>query len=104
MTLVRYHPAAAEEAFEAAVWYEGERNGLGLDFSKELETAIGLLREAPDVGVPHPGVPKRLNVKRILLKRFPYDVVYVERLNTALILAVAHQARRPGYWRARLRA
>ena len=42
MKQVKYHPAAGEEAEEAAAWYEAERIGLGEDFAKELHAAVML--------------------------------------------------------------
>lgn len=103
MNRVRYHPAAAEEAEEAAAWYAGERLQLGEDFAKELSTAIAQLRQEPISCVRHPYAAPRLKAKRVLLHRFPYDVVVVERDETVLIVAVAHHSRRPGYWKHRLR-
>lgn len=104
MRQVRFHPAAAEEAEEAAAWYESEMPGLGEGFVKELTAAIALLRKNPVPSVPIPHPSKRLGARRLLLGRFPYDVVFVERGDSTVIVAVAHQRRRPGYWKARLRA
>lgn len=103
MKQVKYHPAAGEEAEEAAAWYEAERIGLGEDFAKELHAAVMLLRDDLAASLSHRQVPMRLEVRRLLLKRFPYSVVFVERGETTFIVAVAHQARRPGYWKRRLR-
>jgi hypothetical protein len=41
-------------------------------------------------------------VKRLLLKRFPYDIVVRELPEEIIVVAVAHQSRRPGYWQDRL--
>jgi hypothetical protein len=38
-----------------------------------------------------------------MLRRFPYDVVVVDRPDEYLVVAIAHQSRRPGYWRDRQR-
>lgn len=40
--------------------------------------------------------------RRILLKRFPFHVIYRELMDDVQILAVMHEKRRPGYWRSRL--
>jgi hypothetical protein len=40
-------------------------------------------------------------VKHLGLKRFPFDVVVVEHGEEVLVIAFAHHARRPGYWRQR---
>jgi toxin ParE1/3/4 len=38
---------------------------------------------------------------RFLLQRFPYEIVYKIYPDVVLIIAVAHNKRRPGYWRHR---
>ena len=43
MRRVRIHAAAAEEAAEAAAWYEKERPGLGADFERAVDAALDLL-------------------------------------------------------------
>jgi plasmid stabilization system protein ParE len=101
---LRYHAAAAEEAEQAAAWYFAERTALGLDFERELSVAVSLLRQSPIPSTPYPRLPKKLGVHKITFKRFPYNLVFVERDNSLLILAIAHQARRPGYWKRRLRS
>ncbi len=50
--------------------------------------------------VPH--VAEELGVRRSLLKKFPYAVVFIVMAEEIRILAVAHGRRRPGYWRARM--
>ena len=45
MRSVRIHAAAAEEAAEAAAWYERERPGLGVDFERAVDAALDLLEE-----------------------------------------------------------
>ena len=40
-------------------------------------------------------------IRRHILRHFPYTVFYEIRGNTVMVLAVAHQRRRPGYWRER---
>jgi hypothetical protein len=42
-------------------------------------------------------------VKRLLLRRFPYAVIVRESAEEILVIAFAHTARRPGYWRRRLK-
>jgi toxin ParE1/3/4 len=104
MRRVRYHAAAAEEAERAAEWYTNEKLALGLDFEQELGKAIDLLRREPIPAVPYPRIAAERGVRRLILKRFPYDLVFVERGQDIVIVALAHHARRPGYWRDRLRA
>lgn len=101
MRVVRIHVAAAEEAAEAAAWYEKERPGLGSEFAQAIDAALDLLEEDIIPLTSMPGLTAAQDVKRLLLRRFPYAVVVRERGNEILVVAVAHHARRPGYWRGR---
>ena len=91
-----FHPEARAEFVEATVFYESRRVGLGSSFATEVERTIALIRSHPDVG----GLG-RLRRRRMYLVGFPYSVVYRHDSESVLILAVAHQSRRPGYWRHR---
>ena len=99
---VRILGDAAEEAIEAAAWYERQRPGLGADFFVAFDDAVDLVQEQL---VPLSRCPGRAGVsgaRRVILKRFPYDIVIVEHAAELIVIAVAHQSRRPGYWRERL--
>lgn len=102
MVRLRLHEAAVEEAIEAAAWYEKERAGLGQEFARALEAVMDLLEEGLVPGAKTPGTPGARGAKRLILRRFPYDVVVQELSDEILVVAVAHQSRRPGYWRNRL--
>lgn len=102
MRRVRILQQAAEEAVEAAAWYEQERVGLGEDFSQAIDTAFDLLEEEIIPLTRMPGVGGARGAKRLVLKRFPYDVVVRESPEEIIVVAVAHHSRRPGYWRERL--
>lgn len=104
MRVVRIHAAAAEEAAEAAAWYERERPGLGFEFGQAIDAALDLLEEEMIPLTSIPGTAAARGVKRLLLRRFPYAVVVQVRGAEILVLAFAHRARRPGYWRGRARA
>ena len=91
---VRFQRLARRELADAVAYYDGERAGLGQEFLDELEHAIGLLQRFPQVGSSVRG-----RLRRLVLPRFPYYLIYrtlgAGRLR---ILAVAHQAREPSYW------
>jgi|SRR5450756_1332104 toxin ParE1/3/4 len=103
MRLLRIHAAAAEEAAEAAAWYEKERPGLGADFEHAVDAALDLLEQEIIPLTSVPGVAAARSVKRLMLRRFPYAVIVRERDMEIFVIAFAHQARRPGYWRDRMR-
>jgi len=97
---VRWLVAAREEAEAAARWYEDRRAGLGADFVAEIEGAVDAVLQAPSTfGV----VMDEPRVRRVLLLRFPFAVVFVQREAEVVVVAVAHLRRRPAYWRSRVR-
>lgn len=91
-----FHPEADAELEEAAVFYESRLAGLGKSFAAEVERTIALVREFPEAG-SQVGTRRR----RVLVARFPYSIVYRQDPDAVVIVAVAHQRRRPGYWRRR---
>lgn len=102
MRSVRITDDAAQEAAEAMAWYEGKWPGLGTDFSQAVERALDVLEENIVPLQPLRGKSGAQGAKRLILKRFPYDIVAVERNGEVVVVAVAHHSRKPGYWRKRL--
>ena len=100
---VRTEPEAGEELLEAARWYESRRRGLGMEFPAAIGAAVELIKQHPDGGSPVPGVKDEVPARRLVLRRFPYSVVFLELKTEIRILALAHHRRRPGYWSERLR-
>ena len=103
MARVRILEEAADEAVEAAARYEEQRPGLGIEFAQSFHAALDLLEEEIVPLSNMPGEAGRAGAKRLVLSRFPYDVVVQQHRDALIVLAVAHHSRRPGYWRDRLR-
>jgi len=87
---------AETELWEAVGFYESRSAGLGLDFEKEVKTALEIIQQSPDRWPIH-----RDGTRRYLIHRFPYFVVYVVHHDCVWIVAFAHCRRRPGYWSGR---
>jgi toxin ParE1/3/4 len=101
MRRVRILDEAAQELEEAVAWYEAQRPGLGAELAAAVDAALDIL-ESPLVPlVPVAHATRARSVKRLILRRFPYDVVVREGPDEVVVLAFAHQSRRPGYWRSR---
>ena len=96
MTKAEFHPAAESELLGAARYYENQAQNLGLEFISAVEATSDHICQFPDSG--H-AFGQRL--RRFLVRRFPYTLVYRAEPNRILILAVAHLRRKPGYWRDR---
>jgi plasmid stabilization system protein ParE len=93
----RFLLPAEEEMTEASVFYEAATSGLGAGFLDEVGRLINILREQPELGQ---SVGRGL--RRALLHRFPFSLIYSVEVDTVVIVAVAHQRRRPDYWRNRM--
>jgi hypothetical protein len=98
---IRILEEASDEAYAAAVWYDQEKPGLGIEFEQAIDVALDLLEEDLAPLVPVPGVSGEKGAKRLLLRRFPYSIVVRESDDEYLVIAIAHQHRRPGYWKNR---
>jgi toxin ParE1/3/4 len=86
---------------EASRWYDAQRPGLGFDFLRSVGRVIARIDAAPQTGSPVPGVAST-DIRRVLIRRFPYHVVYIELSDRAQVLAIAHHRRRPRYWIGRV--
>ncbi|MEK6279136.1 MAG: type II toxin-antitoxin system RelE/ParE family toxin [Acidobacteriota bacterium] len=92
-----FHPDARLEYKEAAVFYENRRSGLGAAFTKEIESAIDRVLQAPERW----RVVDQ-DVRRCLVHTFPFGILYTIESDSILIVSVMHLRRKPNYWRARL--
>jgi toxin ParE1/3/4 len=93
----RFLLPAEEEMTEASVFYEAATSGLGAGFLDEVQRVVNILRVHPALGQL---VGRGL--RRALLHRFPFSLIYSIEVDLILIVAVAHQRRRPDYWRNRI--
>lgn len=91
-----FHPEAEAELDQAIDWYEAMEPGLGLDFAMEIRDAIGRAVSFPKAW---PSIAP--DVRRCLVKRFPYGVLYAEEPDRVFVLAIMHLHRRPDYWKNR---
>ncbi|HWO26812.1 MAG TPA: hypothetical protein VNO30_49120 [Kofleriaceae bacterium] len=102
MKTIRIDAEAEEEIAHAIERYENEREGLGFEFWNELSAAMdGLTAPGPECG-PVIGLLPELGVRRKLLSRFPYAIVFVEGDTFVRVISVMHGHRRPAYWLRRI--
>ena len=95
---VRLHPEARAELREARKWYF-ERSPLSATaFAHAVDNAVSQIVEAP---TRYPMAEH--GTRKFVLQRFPFNVFYRQDETEIIIVAVAHQKRRPGYWSNRTR-
>jgi len=98
MRRVTFHEEADSEVKEAALYYEDRAPDLGLAFLGEIEKTLRRILANPMTYQAVGG-----DVHQAPVARFPYSVLYaIEPDERVRVIAVAHQKRRPGYWRKRL--
>jgi hypothetical protein len=95
-------PEAELEAAEAVIWYDDQRLGLGDDFLFELTQALDRIRRGPAELPRLESYSGLHDVRRCLLKKFPYLVIFAYRPDDVAVIAVSHARRRPLYWLDRL--
>ena len=93
---IRLHPKARAELRDARNWYF-ERSPLSaIAFSHTIDNAISRIRNSPEAfPLAHHGT------RKFVLERFPFNIFYRTGETEIVIVAVAHQKRRPGYWSSR---
>lgn len=90
---------ARDELAEAKRFYNRQQQGLGESFKREAEAAAKLIQERPlawQIEIDP--------VRRFIMDRFPYKMLYIIWAERIVVIAVAHQHRRPDYWVDRIQS
>ncbi len=93
MLAVKLHDEAKQELREVAAYYRAKSPRLERAFLSEFQQACNDLRRFP-LSRPRGTAGTRKSV----LRSFPYNIIYLLQPMRIVIIAVAHQKRRPGYW------
>ena len=96
MKVVGFHPDAESEMIEAAAYYETQQSGLGRRFLASVQDATNRICVSPGL---YPIV--ELDVRRCFTKTFPFGVLFRDRPDRIVIMAVMHLHRDPDYWKNR---
>jgi toxin ParE1/3/4 len=93
---VVFTQVARGESIEAQDWYEGEAAGLGRRFRQAVDAMVERMSDNPR---QFPTVFK--NVRRALLRRFPYSLFFVVEDDALIVIACFHASRDPSRWQGR---
>ena len=93
----RLEPPASNELAEATSYLTDQSSQAAESFLSEMVVAMRLLSRFPRIGSPLDG-----DVRRLMLRTFPYQLIYRVLGDEIRIYAVAHLKRRPDYWTGRL--
>jgi plasmid stabilization system protein ParE len=95
---VRIHRLAVAEIDHEVDYYESRQAGLGAQLEDEIDAVFALILQFPEAA---PQWRNRLDRRVAVLDRFPLTIPYQIIGEDIVILALAHTARRPGYWSRR---
>lgn len=91
-----FHPEAETELVKAVEYYEEREQGLGHDLAVEVYSTLERIRAQPKAWP----IMKE-GIRRSLVRRFPYAILYSEEKDVIFVLAVMHLRREPDYWKER---
>ena len=91
-------PEAEADLTDAALWYDSREPGLGLELLSEVHSAIARALNSPD---SFTRVRRNPPVRRVLIRRFPFRVFYINRRDAIVVFAVVHAARHDRTWKHR---
>lgn len=94
---IRFRKEAADELASAVGYYNNERPGLGYEFAIEVRNTLKRIKIFPEAW---PFLTP--NIRRCIVKRFPFAVLYHIDKEYLLVIAVMHLKREPGYWKGRV--
>ena len=87
---ISYKPLARAEAADAYDWYAQPNIKMGSDFREDVRRTAAFLKINPTIYARVEG-----NVRRAVLKRFPYSLFYIIEDDHVVVLSVFHQNREP---------
>ena len=93
---VRFLPEAEHELRYAASYYENKQMGLGTGFIAEVEQTLSLIGAFPNLGTLITETERRM-----LIGKFPFEIIYCHSEGSIDVYAVKHLKRKPGYWKSR---
>lgn len=93
---VRFNPEALDEYEDSALYYLKINTRLAERFVEEVEATVRRMRRHP---LAYAAVEE--DIRRCLVKKFPFGIYYTIEADYLLIVAVMHLSRMPGYWKER---
>jgi plasmid stabilization system protein ParE len=94
---VRLVPEARAEFDKSADWYEKKQLGLGVDFVSKVREVLERIAVNPRLHTKMYG-----DVRKAVVRRFPFIVLYVEDPDEVVVIAVFHTSGDPAIWQARI--
>ena len=88
---------AEQEFYDSQDYYEEQQTNLGERFEKEIHSTLNRIQKFPNMYVKI-----RKDVRKCVVNKFPFNLLYSVEEDHILIIAIAHHHRKPDYWVERL--
>ena len=92
-------PEAEADITDTALWYDSREQGLGVELITEIHSGIARALKNPE---SFARVRRNPTVRRVLIRRFPYRVFFIDRHDALVVFAVLHAARHDRVWKHRV--
>jgi plasmid stabilization system protein ParE len=93
---IRTRPQADADLLEARTWYDAQQPGRGAVFFEAVSAVVHRIAEMPLAFPLAQG-----QIRRAVLRRFPYSVYFQVREDHVLVVAIMHNSRDPRRWQSR---
>jgi len=90
-------PEAKADLLDAFHWYQDRKDGLGYDFKLCVDEVMSKIQRNP---LAYKTIFQE--IRRAIIKRFPFGVFYIADNNHVVVLAVLHARRDPSNWKKRI--
>lgn len=94
---IRFLTLAQQEVDDAVFWYGNQAEDISHEFLDELDRAVRLVKSYPLAFTE-----VEPEIRRCLLARFPYALIYGLEQEAIVVIALAHLHGQPGYWADRI--
>ena len=94
---IKYLQVAKDEFHDAIRYYEIQQTNLGKQFQDDVKKSISRIKRFPKAYEV-----VRDEIRRCLLHKFSYSILYTIDEHNIVIIAISHQHRKPDYWLGRL--
>lgn len=94
-----FHGGAKRDLKQSYSWYRKSSDRAASEFLEEISATLDKISNTP--GDFHP-VSKHSKARSVRVDRYPFSIIYLPSATNVIIVAVAHDKRRPGYWQRRI--
>jgi len=90
---IKYSKLAKLEFHDSISYYENEQKGLGKKFDLDIKSSLNRIKKFPTAYIK-----EKDNIRKCILHKFPFNIIFSIEENHILIIAIAHHHREPDYW------